>query len=406
MKTKKNRVVAFIPVRGGSKSIPLKNIKKMYGRPLVYWAIDAAVECEYIDEVYVSTDSIEIEKSINCYDKEHHNKLKCIKRSPKNATDTATTESVLMEFIDKVKSTEVVLIQATSPLIQAKDLDAAFRKFYSNNYDSLLSLVRQKRFIWTENDNETVQPVNYNVAFRSRRQDFEGFLVENGAFYISKYDAVIKSELRISGKIGHYEMQEESYIEIDEPGDWIIVEEILKKREREKQASKKSMITPEKVKLFATDCDGVLTDAGMYYSENGDMLKKFNTKDGMGLSMLKENNIILAILTGENSAIVKKRAEKLGIEEVILGCKDKVAAMDKLISKYNINYENVAFIGDDVNDLELLKKVGYSFSVADAIQIVKDSVDYVTFRKGGEGAVREVADLILSKIGREYNESN
>lgn len=405
MKTKNNRVVALIPVRGGSKSIPLKNIKKMFGRPLVYWAIDAAIQCEYIDEVYVSTDSIEIENSINCYDKNHHNKLKCIKRSPRNATDTATTESVLMEFVDQVQSTELVLIQATSPLIQAKDLDRAFRKFYSENYDSLLSLVRQKRFIWKENDNKTVQPVNYKVASRSRRQDFEGFLVENGAFYISKYDAVINSQLRISGKIGHYEMQEETYIEIDEPEDWIIVEDLIRKRETER-ASKKSMITSKKVKLFATDCDGVLTDAGMYYSENGDMLKKFNTKDGMGLSMLKENNIILAILTGENSAIVKKRADKLGIEEVILGCKDKVAAMDKLLNKYNINYENVAFIGDDINDLELLKKVGYSFSVADAMQIVKDSVDYVTLRKGGEGAVREVADLILSKIGRDYNESN
>ncbi|WP_338655525.1 HAD hydrolase family protein [Sporosarcina psychrophila] len=404
MKKEKKKVIAFIPVRGGSKSIPLKNIKKINGRPLVYWAIDAAVQCEYIDEVYVSTDSIEIEKTIFGYDKDHNGKLKCVQRSPENATDEATTESVLMEFVEEIKSNEIVLIQATSPLIQAKDLDAAFRKFYLNKFDSLLSLVRQKRFVWKENNDETVHPVNYKVESRLRRQDFDGYLVENGAFYISKYDAVIKSRLRISGEIGHYEMPEETYVEIDEPKDWLIVEECL--RQRDTQTSKKSMLKSGKVKLFATDCDGVLTDAGMYYSDAGDMLKKFNTKDGMGLSMLKDNNIILAILTGENSEIVKKRAEKLGIEEVYLGCKDKVAAMDELLSKYDLGYENVAYIGDDINDLELLKKVGYSFSVADAIQIVKDSVDYVTFRKGGEGAVREVADLLLLKGGRDNNEFN
>lgn len=376
----------------------------MNGRPLVYWAIDAALQCEHIDEVYVSTDSIEIENSISCYDKNHNGKLKCVKRSPENATDTSTTESVLMEFVKEVKSNEIVLIQATSPLLQAKDLDAAFKKFYLNNFDSLLSLVRQKRFVWRENNNETVHPVNYKVESRLRRQDFDGYLVENGAFYISKYDAVIESRLRISGEIGHYEMPEETYVEIDEPEDWLIVEEILRKRVT--QTSKKTILKPGKIKLFATDCDGVLTDAGMYYSDAGDMLKKFNTKDGMGLSMLKNNNIILAILTGENTEIVKKRAEKLGIKEVYLGCKDKVAAMDKLLDKYNLSYENVAYIGDDINDLELLKKVGYSFSVADAMQIVKDSVDYVTLRRGGEGAVREVADLLLLKDGRDNNEFN
>lgn len=392
MKKYEGKVVAFIPVRGGSKSIPLKNIKNINGRPLVYWTIDAAIQCDYIDEVFVSTDSIEIENVIASYDRNHKGKLQCISRNPENATDTATTESALLEFAKKVKAKDVILLQATSPLTSYTDLNQAFYKFYSGKFDSLLSLVRQKRFLWKDDFAGTVEPINYDIVTRPRRQDFKGYLVENGAFYITTYGALLKTGLRISGKIGYYEMPEETYVEIDEPEDWDIVENLLRRRHNPNDFK----IKLKSIKLFATDCDGVLTDAGMYYSVEGDALKKFNTKDGMGLSRLKENNIILAILTGEDSEIVNKRAEKIGIDEVYLGCKDKVAAMNELLVKYNLTYENVAYIGDDLNDLDLLKKVGCSFSVADAIQIVKDNVDYVTLLKGGEGAVREVADLLLS----------
>lgn len=379
------KVVALIPARGGSKSIPLKNIKPINGRPLVYWVIDAAVSSKYIEEVYVSTDSNVIKETVEKYDRSHYGKLRVIGRSESTATDNASTESVMIEFCELVPSENLVLIQATSPLTTAEHIDEAFEKFEQERADSLLTVVRQKRFIW----NEKAEPINYDPLNRPRRQDFKGYLVENGAFYITKTELFKKYKNRLCGKITLYEMPEDTFFEIDEPLDFLIVERLL--------ANKHKIDYKRKIKLFATDCDGVLTDGGMYYSPEGDNMKKFNTKDGMGLSLLKENGIITAIITGEDSEIVKKRAKKLNIDEVYLGCKNKVAAMEELLKKYNFTFEEVAYIGDDINDLDLLKKVGLSLSVNDAIDIVKQNVHYVTKKNGGEGAVREAVEFILNE---------
>jgi YrbI family 3-deoxy-D-manno-octulosonate 8-phosphate phosphatase len=149
------------------------------------------------------------------------------------------------------------------------------------------------------------------------------------------------------------------------------------------------------IKLLAVDVDGVLTDAGMYYSENGDELKKFNTRDGMGLSLLQQEGVIVAIVTGENTEIVKRRSKKLNIKEIFQGVKDKKEIIVYLCEKYNINREEVAYIGDDINDLEVMKFVGLGAAVADGMEVIKEHSKYVTSLKGGEGAVREFCEYIL-----------
>ena len=150
-----------------------------------------------------------------------------------------------------------------------------------------------------------------------------------------------------------------------------------------------------KIKLFAMDVDGVLTDAGMYYGENGDEFKKFNTRDGMGISLLHDVGIKTAIITKETTNIVTKRAAKLGITEVHQGVVDKLKTLEFLASKYDLNYDEIAYVGDDINDIPILKRVGLANAVADADDKVKKNSDYVTKRKGGYGAVREIIDLIL-----------
>ena len=150
------------------------------------------------------------------------------------------------------------------------------------------------------------------------------------------------------------------------------------------------------VKVVITDVDGVLTDGGMYYSTNGEMLKKFNTRDGMGVEILRNNKIPVIIMTRENSKIVISRAKKLLIDDVNVGIKKKEMLLSKICKKYQINKENVAYIGDDINDLEILKQVGFSASPSDGITIVKKESDYICKSKGGEGVLREVADLIIS----------
>lgn len=149
------------------------------------------------------------------------------------------------------------------------------------------------------------------------------------------------------------------------------------------------------VKLLAMDVDGVLTDGCIYYSEEGEALKRFNTKDGRAIELLRKNGIIPAILTQEKSRIVLKRAEKLKVKEVHIGVKNKLQGIKKIALKYNLNLDEVAYIGDDINDLSTLREVGLSFAPSDAMPPVKKVVQRVLSRKGGEGAVREAVDFIL-----------
>jgi len=138
-----------------------------------------------------------------------------------------------------------------------------------------------------------------------------------------------------------------------------------------------------------------LTDAGMYYSESGEELKKFNTRDGMGIKLLQRAGLITALITMEETKLVTRRAEKLAIPEVHQGARDKLAVMREMVARHGLTLQQVAYIGDDVNDLEVLNAVGFSAAPADALPAVRNAVDYVCRQKGGEGAVREVADLIL-----------
>lgn len=149
-------------------------------------------------------------------------------------------------------------------------------------------------------------------------------------------------------------------------------------------------------KLVITDIDGVWTDGGMYYTADGDVMKRFSVKDGWGVIFLRQHEIPVAIMTGENTMIVQKRAEKLKVEYCYLGVKDKVACALSLCDKLGIGLDDVAFIGDDINDLGLLRKVGFSASPANTPEYVKSQVDFVTKASGGYGAFREFVEKILS----------
>ena len=239
-----NKFIAFIPARGGSKSIPLKNIKEICGKPLIYWAAKAACESKYIDKVYIATDSSDIKREIVHFcenERKVFSKVAVVERSINNASDTATTESAMLEFAAKYEFENIVLIQATSPLIMGKEIDGGIELFLSPCTDSVLSLVHQKRFLW-QKEGDTVIPSNYDCYNRPRRQEFDGFLIENGAFYITSKRALINNKNRISGNIRAYLMPEESSIEIDEPEDFIVVEQLLLNRLKEERRKRNRTI--------------------------------------------------------------------------------------------------------------------------------------------------------------------
>lgn len=214
------KTVAFIPARGGSKSIKEKNIMPVAGSPLIYWTISACINAKFIEKIYVSTDSNEIKETVESFG---FDTVEVISRSPETATDTATSESALIEFCNNYEFDRVVFLQATSPFTTAKDIDGALEKLKHEGSDSLISAVRNYQFLWDING----KPINYDPQNRPRRQDWDGYYIENGAFYISSRENILKSQCRISGKVSFWEMNSRTIFEVDEPKDWQIIETLL-----------------------------------------------------------------------------------------------------------------------------------------------------------------------------------
>lgn len=151
----------------------------------------------------------------------------------------------------------------------------------------------------------------------------------------------------------------------------------------------------KKIKLLVSDVDGVLTDGGAYYSDNGLHLKKFNIRDGMGMVLLRKAGYTVAIVTSEKTKLVELRAQRLQIDDIHQGVVNKVEAVETLLRKYSLTWEEVAFIGDDINDIPVLKKAGFAAVPADGTSVNKRAAHYVTKSAGGNGCVREVCDLLL-----------
>jgi YrbI family 3-deoxy-D-manno-octulosonate 8-phosphate phosphatase len=154
----------------------------------------------------------------------------------------------------------------------------------------------------------------------------------------------------------------------------------------------------DKIKLLVLDVDGVMTDGGMYFTESGDQFKKYNTKDGMAIQHLVKSNFQVAIISsGFKAEMVKARAEMLGIQRCYIGRDPKITILNEFCKELGVGLENVALIGDDVNDLEMIKKIGFSACPSDAVNSVKSQVDIILSKKGGEGCVREFIDAYLLK---------
>ncbi len=157
------------------------------------------------------------------------------------------------------------------------------------------------------------------------------------------------------------------------------------------------------VKLFAIDVDGVLTDGGLYYTESGEELKKFNVKDGLGLRRVLEAGIEVAFVSANQSRSTLHRAKKLGIVHALIGVSDKLAVLQNLCKELNVSLTQVAYVGDDLVDLPILESVGVPIAVADAVSAVQTIAVYITQKTGGNGAVREVCDLLLESISPYQN---
>ena len=379
--------IGLIPLRKGSKGFKGKNKRKFLGRPLFSWVLTEAVFSN-LDEVFVYTDENSIIEFIRTQ-YEWTSKIKVLERSPESATDEASTEMAILEFCETINYDFDIfcLLQATSPFTKRRHINKALQ-IVSSGKDSSLSVVRTHRFIWSEEGNSE----NYDYKNRPRRQDFSGTLVENGAIYCSKREALNKSHNRISGNIGILEMPAVSYTEIDTSTDWTIAENLLLS---ELQANR----IPSRINHLFLDVDGIFTDGRVLYSGDGEFAKLFDMRDGMGLEILRQDNIEVSVMTSENSPLVSERMKKLNIDNVYLGIKDKFGFLQHLCLKKGFKLGELAYLGDDVNDMACMATVGWAITPNNAMEEIKKISDIVLRADSGSGAIREACRFIT-----KYNE--
>lgn len=385
------KTIGIIPLRAGSKSIPGKNKKKIFGRALYQWTLSEGLFSD-LDKLYIFTDDVDILEQVK---NEYHwtSKVKIVHRSAESATDTASTEKAMLELAQSIEYDFdiICLIQATSPLTSRQDINNCFKSVKDGGYDSALTVVENKRFIW----NLDGDSINYDYKFRPRRQDFKGLYIENGAVYAVKKEVFLESQNRLGGKIAIVEMPGDTLTEIDEQNDWLVMEKLIENR---LLINKKH---PKKIKAFILDVDGVFTDGKVAVSNDIELFKTFSLRDGMGIDILMQNNVLPIVLTSENSPIVKTRMKKLNISHTYMGIKDKFAFLDHLCNELNIYRNEIAYIGDDINDLPNLASVAWSFCPSNAVDTVKPFCDIVLINSGGDKAIREAIEFII-KINHRY----
>ena len=356
------------------------------GRPLFTWSLEQAITSKCFDETCVITDSPEIRRKIS---DEFAGMVTVLDPAAAGCVDTSM-ENILPEFQQQVDFDVACVIQAAFPLTRAADFSAAKQIFLAGNLDSLVTVVRSKRLIWTM----AGKSVSCEGAYPNQ-QGFEEHLLENGAFYLARSKLLTDHRCRTGGRIGFHEMAAETVIEINEGAERIVEEQLLSRQRLTAVGAGAS-----RIRALVVDVDGTLTDGGMYYGPAGEALKKFNTRDAHGLQLLREHGIKVCVISAENSPAVEARMRKLNIDEYHPGIENKFTLLSELARSWNIDLHDIAYMGDDLSDLECLRRAGTAFCPADSVPEILQEAHYVCKRQGGNGAVREACDLIL-KVNRE-----
>lgn len=396
----KGNIVAIIPARGGSKSIPMKNIMDFCGKPLIAWSIEQAGGSKYIHDVYVSTDDEEIARVSRQYG------AKIILRPQELATDTSSSEEAMVHAISELEKNGaidiVVFLQATSPLREAGDLDKAIEDFFAKKADSLFSATILEDFCIWGKEGDSLTSITFDYKNRGRRQERKPCYLENGSIYIFKPEIIKHYNNRLGGNITFYAMPLWKSYEIDNIEDLETCEYYMQKKILKTSSSE---LVIENTELIVYDFDGVMTDNKVVLREDGIESVVVNRADGLAIGIIKQHGIKQIILTKEKNMVVETRAAKLGIP-VIRGVDNKKEVLTSYCKEYNIQLSNVVYIGNDINDLDVMRIVGYPICPADAYEEVKNVSRIILDVQGGNGVVRALLKYInLLTSGRAPNEN-
>lgn len=388
---------AIIPARGGSKGIPRKNLRAVAGRPLLAHAIEAARASASVGRIIVSTDDDEIASVARTHG------AGVIRRPAELAGDTASSESALTHTLEVMRCAEdyrpelLVFLQCTSPLTAPEDIDGTVHALLREEADSALAVAPFHAFIWRRAEGPAgAEGVNHDRSVRPRRQDRAPEYLETGAVYVMRTEGFLRARHRFFGRTSLYVMTRERCLEIDEPADLELASAMIQARRPSVEPAAKAL--PRRVGALVLDFDGVFTDNRVIVTQDGREAVVCDRSDGWGLSQLRRAGLPILVLSLETNPVVQARCAKLGIE-CRQGVTDKATALRQWLAERAIDPRAVVYVGNDVNDVECLRAVGCGVAVADAYPSARASARVVLSRPGGRGALREVADLILERIG-------
>jgi len=380
-------VAAIIPARGGSKGVPRKNVLPVGGVPLIRRAVAAAAAASRVDLVVVSTDDDEIATAARGAG------AVVIERPAELSGSSARSEDAVLHALDELqrRGTEVatvVFVQATSPFIDPAGIDEAVGMVTDGGYDSAFSAYETYGFLWARDAGGAAVALNHDAAHRPLRQERAPHYLETGAFYVFGAEAFRRSGHRFFGRIGIVEVPEASAIEIDDHAQLELARAIAPLVD--------TPVSSIDADAVVTDFDGVHTDDTALIDGDGGEHVRVSRSDGMGVARLRRAGIPVLILSTETHPVVAARAAKLKVE-VLQGVEDKAAALAAWAAGRGIPLERIAYLGNDVNDLPAMELVGWPVAVADARPEVRAAARRLLSRRGGDGAVRELAELVLAR---------
>ncbi|MVO18517.1 acylneuraminate cytidylyltransferase [Parasedimentitalea huanghaiensis] len=390
--TEVSDTACIILARGGSKGVPGKNLRPVGGISLIGRAVRAGRAATRVAAVYVSTDDAAIANEAALHG------ARIIDRPPDLAGDTATSESGWLHAVPLIRKDlpaldKLVFLQCTSPFTTGADIDGCLAAMVQRNTACALSVLEDHSFFWEQDENGLGVGVNHDECKqRQRRQDLPPQYNESGAIYVVQLEAFLRSGQRFCGSVALYPVDHPP-VEIDTLQDFALCSQIA-------QAGGRSDISDRRlarVKAIVMDFDGVHTDNLVITDQTGVESVRTSRGDGMGLAQLRESGRYhMMILSKERNPVVLQRAEKLQLE-VQHAVDDKVAALQIWLEARGLNWADLLYVGNDINDRDALDHAGLSVCPSDSHPSILGSSDWILPLPGGKGALRVMADMLMTR---------
>ena len=406
------QILALIPARGGSKGIPRKNIRSFAGYPLIAWSIAAGLQAHTVNRVIVSTDNDEIAAVAREYGAETPF-MRPLELAQDHTNDLPVFEHALkwLEDIESYKPDIVIQLRPTSPIRPKDCVDSAIKILLENpEADCVRGVVpagQNPHKMWHFNGyGKAMKPLleveGISEPYNAPRQVLPSIYWQTGHIDGIRI-ATIKLKHSLTGSMVFPLVLDPNYtVDIDTLADWAKYEALV--------YSGLEMVTPDKrprhpmpqkIELIICDFDGVLTDNRVWTDQDGNESIAAYRSDSLRINELRAMGMEIMIISSEPNTVVATRAKKMGVESIHgVGIQEKGRVMREVLKQKNIKSENVIYIGNDLNDLPCFEIAGWSVAVADAYPEVIRAADHVLAKAGGQGALRELCDLILSRVSK------